>query len=345
MWPELKIVHGKPRHSQSQGSVERANQDVENMLTTWMQQNDTNKWSKGLQFVQFMKNCAYHSGIKRTPYNAMFGVDPKVGLSTSYLPKEIVSSLEDEEDLRKVLQNIEKETEKPSTEENVTEKILKEKEDLQETEGEKCVICLNNCSEGDPSCIGCFKPVHAICSINLVNDDVAETCEKWQSLLCHRKTTIVRERSEAKESLCQQAKNMRMTSDKRHPSAFIGSTVRIKVPDVDHGRGDPRSVLAVVLDVTEDNFYKLGTRNGIIKQLYTRSEFSVCDEKLIFLEEIPSDKEVSLRTVATAQSTGTGQGFAKCNSTRKCETNKCACRKKNLLCNSKCHKSSPCTNK
>ena len=30
MWPELQIVHGKPRHSQSQGSVERANQDVEN---------------------------------------------------------------------------------------------------------------------------------------------------------------------------------------------------------------------------------------------------------------------------------------------------------------------------
>ncbi|XP_071052347.1 KRAB-A domain-containing protein 2-like [Onthophagus taurus] len=66
MWPELKLVHGKPRHSQSQGSVERANQDIENMLTTWMQQNNSNKWNKGLQFVQFMKNCAYHSGIKRT---------------------------------------------------------------------------------------------------------------------------------------------------------------------------------------------------------------------------------------------------------------------------------------
>lgn len=29
MLPELKIVHGKPCHSQSQGSVERANQDIE----------------------------------------------------------------------------------------------------------------------------------------------------------------------------------------------------------------------------------------------------------------------------------------------------------------------------
>lgn len=28
-WPECRIVHGKPRHSQSQGSVERANADIE----------------------------------------------------------------------------------------------------------------------------------------------------------------------------------------------------------------------------------------------------------------------------------------------------------------------------
>jgi hypothetical protein len=31
---ELKIVHGKPRHSQSQGTVELANPDMKNMFTT-----------------------------------------------------------------------------------------------------------------------------------------------------------------------------------------------------------------------------------------------------------------------------------------------------------------------
>ena len=59
-WPELKIVHGKPRHSQSQGIVERANLDIENMLTTWMADNKTDKWSEGLRFIQFMKNQIYH---------------------------------------------------------------------------------------------------------------------------------------------------------------------------------------------------------------------------------------------------------------------------------------------
>lgn len=32
MWKDLKIVHGKPCHSQSQGSVERTNQDVKDVL-------------------------------------------------------------------------------------------------------------------------------------------------------------------------------------------------------------------------------------------------------------------------------------------------------------------------
>jgi len=34
MWNDIKIVHSKLRHSESQGAVERANQDIENMLAT-----------------------------------------------------------------------------------------------------------------------------------------------------------------------------------------------------------------------------------------------------------------------------------------------------------------------
>ncbi|XP_060861668.1 KRAB-A domain-containing protein 2-like [Metopolophium dirhodum] len=49
MWPELKIVHGKPRHRLSQGSVERDNQDIANMLATWLTDNRTKKWSEELK--------------------------------------------------------------------------------------------------------------------------------------------------------------------------------------------------------------------------------------------------------------------------------------------------------
>lgn len=82
LWPNLKIIHGKPRHSQSQGSVERANQDIENMLATWLKDNDTKQWSDGIKFVQFMKNCALHAGIKMSPYKAMFRIEPRLSLSS-----------------------------------------------------------------------------------------------------------------------------------------------------------------------------------------------------------------------------------------------------------------------
>ncbi|XP_060844002.1 KRAB-A domain-containing protein 2-like [Rhopalosiphum padi] len=60
IWPQVKIVHGKARHSQSQGSVKRANQDIESMIATCMETNDNAKWSESLRFVQAMKNSAFH---------------------------------------------------------------------------------------------------------------------------------------------------------------------------------------------------------------------------------------------------------------------------------------------
>jgi hypothetical protein len=53
----------------------------------------------GLKFVQFNKINSHHSGINRAPYKAMFGSDAKMGLTSSLLPQEILSTLSTEEDL------------------------------------------------------------------------------------------------------------------------------------------------------------------------------------------------------------------------------------------------------
>lgn len=47
LFPAIGFVHGRPRHSQSQGSVERANQDIEKMLVCWMNENKCSKWVFG----------------------------------------------------------------------------------------------------------------------------------------------------------------------------------------------------------------------------------------------------------------------------------------------------------
>ena len=41
MWKSLNIVHVTPRHSQSQGSVGRANRDIKDMSVTWLQSDST----------------------------------------------------------------------------------------------------------------------------------------------------------------------------------------------------------------------------------------------------------------------------------------------------------------
>ena len=86
LWPDLILVHGKPRHPQSQGSVERANCDIKDMSVAWLGDNDTTDWTIGLKFVQFQKNASHHSGIKCSSFAALLGADAKMGLTSSSLP-------------------------------------------------------------------------------------------------------------------------------------------------------------------------------------------------------------------------------------------------------------------
>jgi len=85
-------MHGKPKHSQSQGSVEKSNQDVRDTLVTWLCENNTKTWSEGLRFIQSKKNRALHSGIKTSPYEAMFGMAQRIGLGDSPLAEDMYSS-------------------------------------------------------------------------------------------------------------------------------------------------------------------------------------------------------------------------------------------------------------
>ncbi len=86
MWKDCKIVHGSPRHSQSQGSVEGANADVENMAMQWMEDEDRTNWAWGIQFIANKKNNIYHEGIKQIPYVLRYRQPCRVGLSLMNLP-------------------------------------------------------------------------------------------------------------------------------------------------------------------------------------------------------------------------------------------------------------------
>ena len=60
-------------------------------------------------------------------------------------------------------------------------------------------------------------------------------------------------------------------SSAKYPTAAIGDTVRVRVPDVDRARSDGRNMLATIIEVTASNVYKLGTKQGVLNQLYSRN--------------------------------------------------------------------------
>ncbi|XP_052129542.1 uncharacterized protein LOC127750904 [Frankliniella occidentalis] len=75
------------------------------MLTAWMMQHLSKKWSEGLRFVQCMKNRAIHQGTKISSYEAMFGTPMKVGLQAAF-PLGAVDELHTEEDLQAFLEEM-----------------------------------------------------------------------------------------------------------------------------------------------------------------------------------------------------------------------------------------------
>jgi hypothetical protein len=68
---DTEFASGRPRHPQSQGSVERANVDVKEMLATWLSENNSTQWSEGLRFIQWRYQL--HSMTMVSVSNSMVG--------------------------------------------------------------------------------------------------------------------------------------------------------------------------------------------------------------------------------------------------------------------------------
>ncbi|XP_050508441.1 uncharacterized protein LOC126885719 [Diabrotica virgifera virgifera] len=203
-----------------------------------------------------------------------------------------------------------------------------------------CGACEFECSNGCVS-ISCNMFVHTDCCAQINENNKNDL----RCLICCRKKSIIENRFQAKDGLLQQAKKMKLNSNKLLPTAKIGDTVRLPVPDLDRGRADARNTLGVVTTVEDNNmYYKIGTEKGTLPQLFTRNQFSVCLAPLIATEKV-SVVEKSLREIAATSSLCGGQGYKRCSCKTKCGSKKCYCKAANILCNSKCHGSLSCLNK
>ncbi|CAH0390772.1 unnamed protein product [Bemisia tabaci] len=369
-WPELQLVNGKPRHSQSQGSIERANQDVENMLAAWLIDKKTNQWPDALPFIQFMKNRAYHAGIRMSPYEALFGMKPRVGLTTSSLTPDMLANVETEEQLEELLASsqVNEENDEENDENEPVTTSAGNTTQTQPPQLSPVTTSAGNTTQTQPPQLSPvatsagnttqtqppqLSPVTTsagnVCqSCGADLDTTEEKPEGEHEVLCGNCATrknIRKARSQAAAGLEQQAKKMRLHSDKTHPPAKVGDNVTIPIPDVDKPRACLRNIIGVILDKNEHELYKIGTKDGILPKRYCRSEFDVCATAFISVSEVPAEKKVTVRAAAASVAGGSAQGFERCNCKKGCTSNQCKCRKNGKLCNSKCHSSLSCNNK
>ncbi|CAH1969949.1 unnamed protein product [Acanthoscelides obtectus] len=97
----------------------------------------------------------------------------------------------------------------------------------------------------------------------------------------YRRRSTQRIRTKAKLNLEAQAEKMKAKSSDKHPNVKVGQNVRLKVPDIARAKTDPKSIIAVVIDVKDNEFYQLRTNIGVLKQLYKQNQFTSGSEDFI----------------------------------------------------------------
>lgn len=72
---------------------------------------------------------------------------------------------------------------------------------------------------------------------------------------------------------------MKAMSADKYSNAKVGQNVRLKVSDIDDAKTDPKSIIAVVADVKDNEFYQWVINIGVLRQLYTQNQFISCSEE------------------------------------------------------------------
>ncbi|XP_037801956.1 KRAB-A domain-containing protein 2-like [Penaeus monodon] len=261
IWPKLVLIHGKPQHPRSQGSMERANVDIKDMLVAWMGDNDTMDWSIGIKFVQFQKNSSFYAGICRSPYATMFGCKAKVGLTSSSLPDEVIKRMQCEDDLLAVLttgQNGEEPGPVPSAE---------SAEVHFDTE------------RPSPSVVP-----NTLVPVRLVSADVHVDAERGHHPSVDPNHPV---------PFRSQTAEVDIDAECGCHQSIVSSTQRGIGPAV--GRGDPRNILGVVLERDQNDMYTIGVKAGVLKAKLSRNQFDLCPQRLLGEDSINRDRVVSLR--------------------------------------------------
>ncbi len=138
--------------------------------------------------------------------------------------------------------------------------------------------------------------------------------------------------------------NQMNKSKKRVKEYQVGDLVRVAVLKIDRFGIDRPTLPCKIMERTENDKYRLGSKFGMIEIYYTAGELEPFGTASFpELSDIPSN-EISVREAARLQSVGSVLGGI-CNCKSECNSNKCRCKKSGESCSSRCHSGHSCLNK
>lgn len=304
------------------------------MIISWMNDNDTTQWSEGLRFVQFQKNRSHHRVIDQPPYKALFGADPKIGLSSSSIPKELLPQLETEEDLEQILADAgEGDTTDGTTDDDEsaistdiseadTDSNIPSAEALQSTSSLVTTEIAPN-SEETPV-VQILNPNNSDNDVQLV-EPVKDTATS-EIATDITETPIQHARKRALSGQQIQAEKLMRTTKRKLSELSVGNNVIIPIPQYDRGPTDPRNILGVIEEVSEYG-YRVGTSVGTLSGYLCRNQIEAVNDTSLSISMIPS-LQISLREAVRKISKTGGQGYLSCKCKGGCKTSKCKCKKK-----------------
>ena len=280
-----------------------------------------------------LKKNSFHSGIQRSPFTALFGSDAKVGLTTSALPHDVIHRLQSEDDLLSVITDETTSVETYDVEPPAVESLTAEPPAVVLISVEPTVVeppALEPPATEPPTADPpAAKPTSveppAIEPPATEPPTVEQSAVGPTSPLSVRQKNIISQQKRACEAQLSQAECMVKRSRRIMDRGNVGNNVTIPIPMVDRGRGDPRNIMGIIIDIDKSDYYTIAVKSGILSGKYTRNQFDLCTYELYSNNDVTTDKTISLRSAVQQESRSGGQGFAKCNcaGSKHCQTNRC----------------------
>ena len=354
LWPGLVLVHGRPCHPQSQGSIERANGDVKNMLSAWVitikppnGQKDYvlfNSLKTDLTTVPsinlLMRLClvANQRWDSATPTSP--GIFCRIYTQKRTLRRELTEQQSDESQGEPVTKIPVDDPQGVTVE---AELHIEAEADVQAEAGVQTEAEVQSEAE-----VQIEAEVQSEAELNTTQPPTLNAFDDEDDFVQPNPlrsppplTSINQSREKAKRGLECQADQMIRNTCQRLQEATTGDNVLIEIPAVDRGPLDGKNLHAVVLSHSE-NGYELGTTHGKINRLYSRNMFEKVSSTNLAITDVP-DKEICLREIVRQVSFG--QGHFHCSCKLKCSTLRCKYVKAKRKCNSRFHNSLSYQNK